>query len=113
MFRLFRRKPRPERPDFESFLHEYSMRDRNASVERVLSEYINRYRLAVRKSLNEPQSVTGARTRLQILEGTPFADPALCPDPQMQEYIAVLRANVAMADELHPDILAAMKARER
>jgi hypothetical protein len=82
-------------------------------LEEVLSAYISRYQLTVRQSLDEPESITGARTRLQILEETVFVDPELCPDPQVQEYIAVLRGNVSMADELHPDILAAMKARER
>ena len=114
MFGFFRRKRAPEeRPDFESFLREYSEQNRRTSLEDVLSHYIARYDLTVRNSLDEPESVSAARTRLQILEGSVFADPASCPDPQIQEYISVLRTNVQMADELHPDILAAMRARQR
>ena len=114
MFRFFRRRRAPEeRPDFESFLREHSAQNRRASLEDVLSEYIARYDLAVRTSLDEPESVSAARTRLQILEGSVFADPALCPDPQVHQYISVLRTNVQMADELDPDILAAMRARQR
>ncbi|HVF71003.1 MAG TPA: hypothetical protein VM940_05285 [Chthoniobacterales bacterium] len=113
MFRLFRRKPPPERPDFESFLMEQSMQTPRRSLEDVLADYIARYSLVVRKSLDEPHSISAVRTRLQILEETSFADPALCPDEQVQGYIAALRAQVTMGDELHPDILAAMRARER
>jgi hypothetical protein len=112
MFRLFRRKPPPERPDFESFLMEQSMQNRRLSLEDALAEYIARYRLVVRKLLDEPESISKARTRLQILEETMFADPTLCPDEQIQAYIAVLRSQVQMGDELNPDILAAMRARE-
>jgi hypothetical protein len=113
MFRIFRRKPPPERPDFESFLMEPSMQNPRLSLEDALADYIARYRLVVRKYLDEPDSISRARTRLQILEETVFADVALCPDEQVQAYIAALRTQVAMGDELHPDILAAMRARER
>lgn len=113
MFRIFRRKPRPERPDFESFLLEQSMQNPRISLEDMLADYIARYRLIVRKSLDEPDSISAARTRLQILEETSFADPTLCPDAQVQGYIAALRAQVAIGDEGHPDLLAALRARER
>jgi hypothetical protein len=89
------------------------MQNPNENLEQTLTEYISRYKLTLRKSLDEPASISAARTRLQILEETVFADPKLCPDPQVQEYISVLRANVAMGDKLPPAILKAMKARER
>lgn len=114
MFRFFRRRSRSkDRPDFESFLHERVMQNRRESLEETLAAYISRYNLNVRKSLDEPESISAARTRLQILEETVLADPKLCPDPQVQEYISVLRANVAIGDDLDPDILAAMRARQR
>jgi hypothetical protein len=78
-----------------------------------LTDYIARYRLSVRKSLDEPESISAARTRLQILEETVYADPKLCSYPQLHDYISALRANVKMADELPPDVLAGMRARER
>lgn len=113
MLRIFRRKPRPERPDFESFLIEQSMQYPSISLEDTLAEYIRRYRLIVRKSLDEPDSISAASTRLHILEETSFADPTLCPDDKVQSYIAALRAQVAIGDEGHPDLLAALRARER
>ncbi len=113
MFRIFRRKPRPERPDFESFLLERTTQHPHISLEDTLTDYIARYRLSVRKSLDEPESISAARTRLQILEETVYADPKLCRYPQLHDYISALRAQVEMGDELHPDILAAMRARER
>lgn len=112
MFRLFRKR-RESRPKFEWFLEERAAQNRDESLEETLAEYIRRYRLNVRVSLDEPERISAARTRLQILEETVFADPKLCPDPQVQAYISALRATVRMGDELHPDILAALKARER
>jgi hypothetical protein len=103
----------PETPDFESFLLERITQNPHISLEDTLTDYIARYRLNFRKSLDEPESISAARTRLQILEETVYADPNLCPYPQLHDYISALRAQVQMGDELHPDILAAMRARER
>lgn len=113
MFRIFRRKPRSERPDFESFLLQQSMQDPRISLEDTLADYIARYGLIVRNSLGEPDSISAARTRLQILEETSFGDPTLCPDDKVQGYIAALRAQVAIGDEGHPDLLARLRDRER
>lgn len=112
MFRIFRRS-RSERPEFESFLLEQSMQTPRISLEDTLADYIDRYRLLVRKSLDEPDSISAARTRLQILEETSFADPTLCRDEMARDYIAALRAQVATGDDGSPELFAVMRARER
>jgi hypothetical protein len=113
MFRIFWRKPRAERPDFGSFLLDQAGQNRHISLEDTLADYIVRYGLVVRKSLDEPDSISAARTRLQILEETSFADPTLCHNPHVKGYIAALRAQVAVGDEGSPELFALMRARER
>lgn len=107
------RKSPQWRPAFEVFLIEQSTQNPRLSLEELLTDYIARYRLSVRKSLDEPESISAARTRLHILEETPFVDSSQYSDDRLQAYIAALRSQVSMGDKLHPDILAAMKERER
>jgi len=86
--------------------------DPSLSLEDVLSEYIKKYKLAVRHSLDEPTTITGFRTRLHILEESILANPKYCPYDQLQHYVESLRRMVNAMNELSPEVLKRLKDKE-
>lgn len=81
-------------------------------MEDALDLYIEKYSLAIRHSLDEPQMITEKRTKLKILEDSLFSDPEYCKDPQLCQYIDNLRMFVESFNSYSPELLKAIKNRE-
>jgi hypothetical protein len=100
-----------ERPLFETWMLEQTLANPKASLGDLLDRYIARYRVCVRATLDEPASITAARTKLQLMEATVFADPKNCPDPQLHTYLDTLRLVVSTYDNGTPELREAMRRR--
>lgn len=112
MFGFLRRKRKLQRENFESFLSDCCMQNPSLNLEEALNQYVQKYDLAVRHSLDEPTVVSDARTKLHILEESIFSDPENLPDKQFQDYLASLQETVRMFDSLPPEVLKHMKEKE-
>ena len=113
IFYFFRRPSAPaERPLFESWMLEQTLANPTVSLGDLLDRYIARYNVSVRATLDEPASITAARTKLQLMEATVFADPKHCPDPKLHAFLDSLRMVVTTYDTATPELREAMRRRQ-
>ena len=110
MFKFW--KTKKKRVLFEHFLLVKGQQNPSISLEQVLNQYIQEYDLAVRHSIDEPQEITSARTKLSIMEDSIFANPANHSDQQIIQYIESLRVLVEAYNSLPPQALKIMKEKE-
>jgi len=116
MFGFLKGRRKREREAFDVFVLEKTREDPSISLEDVLNQYIKKYVLAVRHRLDEPATVTAARTKLHILEECiSEEDPEKClyADEKLLHYLKTLRETVKMFDSLPRDVLKRMKEREQ
>jgi hypothetical protein len=113
MFNFFKSKRKTQPEDFESFMMNEGLTNPTINIEDVLEKYIAKYNLSIRKFPDEPDKAVTARTKLQILEGSIFADPKDCPDPQFQNYLQGLRSLVQVHDTMSPELRKRMKEKEK
>jgi len=111
MFNFFKRKAKV-REAFGSFLMERTLQNPSMTLEDALNEYIRIHSLAVRHTLDEPQKITAARTKLKIMEGWMAEDPEPQADQEIQLYMDILRTTVQHIEQLSPEVLQRMKERE-
>jgi hypothetical protein len=111
---FFRRPSAPvEPPLFESWMLEQTLANPSVSLGDLLDRYIAQYNISIRATLDEPPSITTARTKLQLMETTVFADPQHCPDPQLHVFLDSLRMVVTTYDTASPELREAMRRHQR
>ena len=111
MFNLSPKK-KQEREPFDLFLMHEILQNPDLNLD-ALDMYIKKYSLEIRYSLDEPKILTEKRTKLKILEECSFSDPKNCDYPQLHQYINCLRIFVEGFKSFTPEMLKALKEREK
>lgn len=89
-----KRQKAPMPIDFESWAMEKSLRNPNSNLEDLLTEYIRENNIIIRHDLDEPERISLARTKIQIIEQSVFGDPKNMTDDSVSNYLMGLRFTV-------------------
>jgi hypothetical protein len=97
MFGFFQSRTRGQGDPFDAFLSGRLSANPSVSIEEVLAQYAQKYDLAAREHLDEPQYMTDLRTQLRllrVLEGFVRDHPDRGHEPRFQKCLAELRGFV-------------------
>jgi hypothetical protein len=108
IFLLRHRSVPAERPLLDTWMAEQTLANPTISLDELLNRYIAKYNVCVRATLDEPAFVTAARTKLQLMETTVFANPEHSPDPQLEAFVAGLHFIVITYDSASPEMREAL-----
>jgi hypothetical protein len=101
-----------ERPSLDDWMMDQTLANPRANLGDLLDRYIAQYDVTVRATLDEPRSVSDARTKLQLLQSSVFGDTDSYPNPQLQAYKMGLETIIMAYDEADEEIRERLRARE-
>lgn len=102
-----------ERPSFDDWIMDQTLANPRASVGDLLDRFIEQYDVSVRATLDEPRSVSNARTNLQLLQSSVFGDTDSYPNPKLQAYKMGLETIIMGYDEADEEIRELLRDREK
>jgi hypothetical protein len=102
-----------ERPSLDDWIMDQTLANPHANLGELLDRYIEQYDVSVRATLDEPRSVSDARTKLQLLESSVFGDTDSYPNPQLQAYKMFAETIIMAYDEADEETRELLRERER
>ena len=118
-----RASPSKERPSLddwimdqislEDWIMDQTLVNPRASLGDLLDRYIAQYDVTIRATLDEPRSVSDARTKLQLLQSSVFGDTDSYPNPKLQAYKMFAETIIMAYDEADEETRELLRERER